>query len=72
MKASYNFLRELLGELALSPDALAARLTALGLAVDAVTEFGSAAKSCKVARVSSLRPHPQRANLRLVSVELGA
>jgi phenylalanyl-tRNA synthetase beta chain len=72
MKASVRWLRELCPQLPDDPNALAARLTAAGIAVDAVVPFGLAAEACVVARVVSTRPHPSRSGLRLVTVENGA
>jgi phenylalanyl-tRNA synthetase beta chain len=72
MKASVRWLRELCPQLPDDPNALAARLTAAGIAVDAVVPFGLAAEACVVARVVSTRPHPSRSGLRLVTVDNGA
>ncbi|AKU94359.1 Phenylalanyl-tRNA synthetase beta chain [Labilithrix luteola] len=74
MKASYRWLRELvpqLEEAKHSPRELAARLTASGLEVEGITEFGEAADACIVVRVVSMRPHPTKSGLRLVTVERG-
>jgi phenylalanyl-tRNA synthetase beta chain len=71
MKASYRWLCELLPALKASPDELALRLTSAGLAVDGVAKYGEATKVCVVAEVKSVRPHPERANLRLVTVDRG-
>ena len=71
MKASYNWICELIPSLKVSPEALAERLTSAGLAVDGVERFGVAASSCVVARVTGVRPHPQSNKLRLVTVDRG-
>jgi len=71
MKASFNWICELVPGLSATPEQLAERLTSAGLAVDGVERFGVAALSCVVVRVSAVRPHPERANLRLVTVDRG-
>src|SRR6187549_3736879 len=71
MKASYRWLRELLPQLDASPRDLAARLTAAGLEVEGLTEFGAGAEACLVARVTVIRPHPSKSGLRLVTVDRG-
>ena len=71
MKASYNWLRELVPQLTATPRDLAARLTAVGLEVEGIHEYGAAADSCVVARVVAVRPHPTKSGLRLVMVERG-
>src|SRR3954470_14391004 len=71
MKASYNWLRELVPQLDASPKDLAARLTAAGLEVEGLEEFGAATDSCVVASVVSMRPHPTKSGLRLVTIERG-
>jgi phenylalanyl-tRNA synthetase beta chain len=71
MKASLRWLRELCPALPDDASALAARLTAAGVEVEAVHEFGAGAEACVVARVVSERPHPSRSGLRLVTVDRG-
>jgi phenylalanyl-tRNA synthetase beta chain len=71
MKASYRWLRELVPGLDASPRDLAARLTAAGLEVEGMTEYGTATESCLVARVEGVRPHPSKSGLRLVTVDRG-
>lgn len=71
MKASTRWLRELVPQLDTSPQDLAARLTAAGLEVEGITEFGLATESCLVARVEGVRPHPSKSGLRLVTVDRG-
>jgi phenylalanyl-tRNA synthetase beta chain len=71
MKASYNWLRELVPQLDASPKDLAARITAAGLEVEGMSEFGAASDSCVVAKVVSMRPHPTKSGLRLVTVDRG-
>lgn len=71
MKASYQWLRELVPQLQASPTELAARITAAGLEVEGITEYGVASEACVVARVVSMRPHPSKSGLRLVTVDRG-
>ena len=71
MKASVRWLRELCPLLPDDANAIAARLTAAGLEVEATAEFGLGAGACLVARVVSSRPHPSRSGLRLVTVDHG-
>jgi phenylalanyl-tRNA synthetase beta chain len=71
MKASCNWLRELVPQLTASPRDLAARLTAAGLEVEGLLEFGAATDACVVASVLSMRPHPTKSGLRLVTVDRG-
>jgi phenylalanyl-tRNA synthetase beta chain len=72
MKASVRWLRELCPQLPDDASALAARLTAAGLEVEAVHEFGRGAEACVVASVISVRPHPSRSGMHLVTVDGGA
>jgi phenylalanyl-tRNA synthetase beta chain len=71
MKASYNWLRELVPQLTATPNDLAARLTAVGLEVEGIHEYGAATDACVVARVVAVRPHPTKSGLRLVMVARG-
>ena len=71
MKASYRWLRELVPQLTDSPRDLAARFTGGGLEVEGIEEFGRATDDCVVAEVVSIRPHPSKSGLRLVTVERG-
>ncbi|MCC6644199.1 MAG: phenylalanine--tRNA ligase subunit beta [Polyangiaceae bacterium] len=72
MKASLRWLRELLPALTLSADEVRAQLTALGLEVEGVLEFGEGLEAVRVAEVVAIEPHPSRAQLSLVTVSLGA
>lgn len=72
MRVSYTWLRELLPGLMASPQEVADRLSAAGLAVDGIEARGTALRQVRVARVTALEPHPKRANLRLVTVDHGA
>lgn len=72
MKASLRWLRELCLELPDDADTVAAKLTAAGLEVEAVHPHGLAAEACVVASVVSVRAHPSRSGLRLVTVDRGA
>ncbi|HQY61761.1 MAG TPA: phenylalanine--tRNA ligase subunit beta [Polyangiaceae bacterium] len=72
MKASLNWLRELLPALNdLSPTQVAERLTSAGLEVEGVHAYGEGSLGCVVARVVSMRPHPTKSGLRLVTVDAG-
>jgi phenylalanyl-tRNA synthetase beta chain len=71
MKASYRWLRELVPQLTASPRALAARLTSAGLEVEGLSEYGVATDACIVSRVVSIRPHPTKSGLRLVTIDRG-
>src|SRR5256885_12911415 len=71
MKASYRWLRELLPSLDAGPKDVAARLTAAGLEVEGLTEYGAATDACVIARVASVRPHPSKSGLKLVMVDRG-
>lgn len=71
MKASVRWLRELCPQLPDDAHCIAARLTAAGLEVEATAAFGLGADACVVANVVSVRPHPSRSGLRLVTVDRG-
>jgi len=71
MKASFRWLRELCPELPDDPSELAARFTAAGLEVEATAPFGAGTEACLVASVVSVRAHPSRSGLRLVTVDRG-
>jgi phenylalanyl-tRNA synthetase beta chain len=71
MKASCRWLRELCPALPSDAKVLAARFTAAGIPVDAIETFGAASTSCVVVRVLGSRPHPSRAQLKLVEVDRG-
>lgn len=67
MLASHNWLMELSG-LSVDPAEVAKRLTLAGLEVESTREFGAKLDKVVVAEVRSMRPHPQRDKLRLVTV----
>lgn len=46
-------------------------MTSAGLEVEGISEYGVATESCVVARVVSMRPHPSKSGLRLVTVDRG-
>lgn len=72
MKASLNWLRELLPELGrLGPEDVAKKLTGAGLEVEGIHEYGAGTEVCLVAEVTAIRPHPTKSGLRLVTVNLG-
>lgn len=70
MKASYNWLKELVLGLP-APRELAERFTSAGVEVEAVREYGAGTESCVLAWVVSTRPHPSKSGLRLVTVDHG-
>ncbi len=72
MKASYAWLRSLVPGLKASPREVSDRLTAAGLEVEGLTEFGAASEKTIVARVVRYEPHPKRSKLRLVTVDRGS
>ncbi|HEX6763908.1 MAG TPA: phenylalanine--tRNA ligase subunit beta, partial [Polyangiaceae bacterium] len=71
MRVSYNWIRELLPALQASPQEVAEKLSAAGLAVDGVSRFGASLAEVRVARVTAIEPHPKRSGLRLVTVDHG-
>ncbi len=72
MKASYNWLRELLGPtFTAGPEEVAERLTRAGLEVESRTKFGEASDKVHVASVVAKEAHPARPKLTLVTVDLG-
>lgn len=72
MKASYNWIRELVPGLHASPDEVAEGLTSAGLEVEGQAVFGGGLETCLVVAVSGVRPHPSRSSLQLVAVDAGA
>ena len=70
MKASYFWLKQLVPSL---PDTrtLAERLTSAGVEVEGKHEFGAGTETCVLAWVVSVRPHPTKSGLRLVTVDRG-
>jgi phenylalanyl-tRNA synthetase beta chain len=71
MKASYRWLRTLVPQLTDSPEALATKLTFAGIEVEEIIKFGQGAAACVVVQVVSIRPHPSKSGLRLVTVDIG-
>jgi phenylalanyl-tRNA synthetase beta chain len=71
VKASYQWLRQLVPQLTATPAELGARLTAAGLEVEAMHVFGAGVEPVVLARVVGVRPHPSRSGLRLVDVDRG-
>ncbi|MEM6957034.1 MAG: phenylalanine--tRNA ligase subunit beta, partial [Myxococcota bacterium] len=69
MLASYRWLKELSG-IDASPEEYAEKLTAAGLEVDGLERF-EAPSGVVVAEVLSIRPHPSKDKLRLVTVNHG-
>lgn len=71
MKASYRWLCELVPSLVAPADEVARRFTHAGLEVEGRTEYGAGTEACLVVKVVSLRPHPTKSGLRLVTVDRG-
>jgi phenylalanyl-tRNA synthetase beta chain len=71
MRVSHRLLCELCPALDASVTELGERLSALGLEVESVSEFGAGARSVVVAEVRRVEPHPAREKLRLVTVDAG-
>jgi phenylalanyl-tRNA synthetase beta chain len=72
MRVSHRWLTELLPGLDASPDGIAARLTHAGLEVESLRTFGRGLEGVVVAEVLGVEPHPNRGQLQLVTVGLGA
>lgn len=69
MKVSWNWLRELVKlDDGVSAEDAAARLSAAGVAVDAVTAVGTGISGVIVAEIRGKKPHPNAAKLTLVDV----
>jgi phenylalanyl-tRNA synthetase beta chain len=77
MKVSVAWLRSLIPSLAGTPHAsidgkgVAAKFTAAGLEVEGITRFGEGIEPVVIARVASVRPHPSKSGLQLVTVDRG-
>ena len=71
MKASFNWISSLVPGLSSTAEELAERFTSAGLEVEGIHAFGGGIESCVVAKVVSLRPHPTKSGLRLVTVDRG-
>lgn len=77
MRISVAWLRALLPSLESSPHAgldaraIAKRLTGGGLEVEGIERFGAGLEPVVVARVQSIRPHPTKSGLQLVTVDRG-
>ena len=71
MKASHRWLAALVPGLDVTPQDLAARLSAAGVAVDGITEYGAGTRTIVLAEVKKIEPHPKRDKLRLVTVDRG-
>lgn len=75
MKVSVAWLRALIPSLEGTPHAsidgrqIAERFTAAGLEVEGISRFGEGIEPVVVARVASVRPHPSKSGLQLVTVE---
>src|SRR5690242_6406101 len=71
MLVSHRWLRELCPALTASPKEIAERLSAIGLALEGVSQFGSGSAQVVVAAVRRVEPHPSKDRLRLVTVDGG-
>ena len=74
MKASTNWIFDLcpaLREKSVTVESLAQKFRFAGLAVDSVHKYGEGADACVIAQVVSTRAHPSRAQLKLVTVDVG-
>ncbi len=71
MKASYNWLKSLVPGIPDDPRAVAERFTRAGLEVEGISEYGAASQHVVLAWVVSVRPHPTKSGLRLVTVDRG-
>ena len=72
MRASYQWLKELVPGLVASPDELAEGLTNVGLEVEAIDRRGAGLDAVQVAAVKTIEPHPGSDKLRLVTVDRGS
>ncbi len=70
MKVSYNWLKEFV-DFDLSPEALADKLTLIGLEVEEIEEFGSTLEGVIVGEVLEVKSHPNADRLRVCKVDLG-
>ncbi|OGQ94016.1 MAG: phenylalanine--tRNA ligase subunit beta [Deltaproteobacteria bacterium RIFOXYD12_FULL_57_12] len=70
MKFTLNWLKEYL-DIDLSVEAIADRLTMLGLEVDSVTRLHEDIASIRVARIVTVQPHPNADRLTICEVEVG-
>ncbi len=71
MRVSYNWLKELVPQLDLSPAEVGTKLTAIGLELEEVIEVGEGLETVVLCPVEAIEPHPQRDKLRLVTVTTG-
>ncbi len=70
MQVSLKWLKDYL-DLDVTPEELAERLTMAGLEVDSLRSIEPAFSGVRVARIVSLRPHPQADQLSLCQVDVG-
>ncbi len=71
MNVSYRWLRALAPDLEASPEAVAERLTELGFPVESMTHLAEGVADVVVARVRSVRPHPDADRLTVCEVDGG-
>ncbi|MFO0669222.1 MAG: phenylalanine--tRNA ligase subunit beta [Polyangiaceae bacterium] len=72
MKASYNWIRELVPGLTATYTEVEERLTRAGLEVEGIHHVGRGLETCLVVAVKGVRPHPKKDSLRLVMIDGGA
>lgn len=72
MRASYQWLKELVPGLQVTPDELADGLTNVGLEVEAIDRRGAGLEALQVAAIQAIGPHPESDKLRLVTVDRGS
>ncbi len=70
MLVSQRWLTELVPALERDPEEIAEALTAVGLAVDGLVDCTAALRPVVIATVKAVAPHPQRAQLQLVTVQI--
>jgi phenylalanyl-tRNA synthetase beta chain len=70
MLVSYRWLSELLPDLNREPEEVAEALSAIGLAVDGITDLRTSLRPVVVCTVEGVDKHPTRPNLSLVTVRL--
>jgi phenylalanyl-tRNA synthetase beta chain len=72
MNVSLRWLRSLAPDLEGSPESLSERLAALGFPVESIHALGAGLGDVIVARVETVRPHPNADRLRLCQVDSGS
>lgn len=72
MKASLRWIQEFVDLPSVDPDEIARAMTVLGIEVETIERLESPFSGVVVARVESIRPHPDADRLRVVTVDAGA